>query len=442
MIETIRNAWKIPELRKKILFTVFALLVFRLGSVVPVPFIDSDALSQTMNSMGGIFSLLGAMNGTAFSIAAVFALGVQPYINSSIIIQLLTVAIPALERLQKEGGEEGRKKIAAITRYVTVAIGLLQGFGYYTLIRSYDATTPMLDTAGLPGWWAAIVIILCFTAGSAFVMWLGEQITEFGIGNGISIILFAGILSRVPGAVRNMYRGIRNNMDGVTGQFNLPWWGAILIVIGVLAIVVLIVFIQNSERRIPVQYAKRVVGRKMYGGQSSHIPLKVNMSGVMPIIFAQAIASLPATIGMFVPAAQQEGTGWYTFLQIFNTTSVIYIVVYFLLIIGFSYFYSTMQFNPVEVANNLKKNGGFIPGFRPGKPTADFIHKVLNRITMFGALYLAIIAIAPIVTGAILDQGNLAIGGTSIIIVVSVALETTKALEAQMLMRHYKGFLE
>ena len=448
MIETIRNAWKIPELRKKILFTVFALLVFRLGSVVPVPFIDSDALSQTMNSMGGIFSLLGAMNGTAFSIAAVFALGVQPYINSSIIIQLLTVAIPALERLQKEGGEEGRKKIAAITRYVTVAIGLLQGFGYYTLIRSYNATTPMLDTAGLPGWWAAIVIILCFTAGSAFVMWLGEQITEFGIGNGISIILFAGILSRVPSMVYTMYQGISYNLQGITEDangnklFTLPWWGAILIIIGMLAIVVLIVFIQNSERRIPVQYAKRVVGRKMYGGQSSHIPLKVNMSGVMPIIFAQAIASLPATIGMFVPAAQQEGTGWYTFLQIFNTTSVIYIVVYFLLIIGFSYFYSTMQFNPVEVANNLKKNGGFIPGFRPGKPTADFIHKVLNRITMFGALYLAIIAIAPIVTGAILGQSGLAIGGTSIIIVVSVALETTKALEAQMLMRHYKGFLE
>ena len=438
MVETIRNAWKIPELRKKLLFTVFALLVFRLGSVVPVPFIDSDMLSQTMNSMGGIFSLLGAMNGTAFSMAAVFALGVQPYINSSIIIQLLTVAIPALERLQKEGGEEGRKKLAAITRYVTVAIGLLQGFGYYTLIRSYE----LIDTAGLPGWWAGIVIILCFTAGSAFVMWLGEQITEFGIGNGISIILFAGILSRVPGMVRTTYIGIRNNLDGVTGQFSMPWWGAILMVIGMLAIVVLIVFIQNSERRIPVQYAKRVVGRKMYGGQSSHIPLKVNMSGVMPIIFAQAIASLPATIGMFVPAAQQEGTGWYNFLQIFNTTSVIYIVVYFLLIIGFSYFYSTMQFNPVEVANNLKKNGGFIPGFRPGKPTADFIHKVLNRITMFGALYLAIIAIAPIVTGAIIGQSGLAIGGTSIIIVVSVALETTKALEAQMLMRHYKGFLE
>ena len=440
MIETIRNAWKIPELRKKILFTVFALLIFRLGSVVPVPFINSDLLSNTLNSMGGIFSLLGTMNGTAFSMAAVFALGVQPYINSSIIIQLLTVAIPALERMQREGGEEGRKKIAAITRYVTVAIGLLQGFGYYTLIRSYG----LINTAGLPGWWAGIVIVLCFTAGSAFVMWLGEQITEFGIGNGISVILFAGILSRAPSMVRTMYTGIRNNLDGVTGEnvFNMPWWGAILIVIGMLAIVVLIVFIQNAERRIPVQYAKRVVGRKMYGGQSSHIPLKVNMTGVMPIIFAQAIASLPATIGMFFGKSTESEGGWGVFLRLFDTTSIIYIVVYFLLIIGFSYFYSTMQFNPVEVANNLKKNGGFIPGFRPGKPTADFIHRVLNKITMFGALYLAVIAIAPIVTGAVIGVSNLAIGGTSIIIVVGVALETTKALEAQMLMRHYKGFLE
>ena len=441
MIETIRNAWKIAELRKKILFTIFALLIFRLGSVVPVPFINSDLLSSTLNNMGGIFALLGTMNGTAFSMAAVFALGVQPYINSSIIIQLLTVAIPALERLQRDGGEEGRKKIAAITRYVTVAIALLQGFGYYTLIRTTENGI-LLDTAGLPGWWAAVVIILCFTAGSAFVMWLGEQITEFGIGNGISIILFAGILSRVPSMVATMYQGIRNNLDGVTDQFSLPWWGAILIVIGMLAIVVLIVFIQNSERRIPVQYAKRVVGRKMYGGQSSHIPLKVNMSGVMPIIFAQAIASLPATIGMFFGKSAESEGGWGTFLTIFDTTSVVYIVVYFLLIVGFSYFYSTMQFNPVEVANNLKKNGGFIPGFRPGKPTADFIHKVLGKITMFGALYLAIIAIAPIITGAIIGQQSLAIGGTSIIIVVGVALETTKALEAQMLMRHYKGFLE
>ena len=408
--------------------------------MVPVPFINSDLLGNTLNSMGGIFSLLGTMNGTAFSMAAVFALGVQPYINSSIIIQLLTVAIPALERLQRDGGEEGRKKIAAITRYVTVAIAILQGLGYYTLISSYN----LIDTAGLPGWWVAVVIILCFTAGSAFVMWLGEQITEFGIGNGISIILFAGILSRVPGMVESIYTGISNNLNGVTGEgvFNIPWWGAILIVIGMLAIVVLIVFIQNSERRIPVQYAKRVVGRKMYGGQSSHIPLKVNMSGVMPIIFAQAIASLPSTIGMFFGKSANSEGGWGVFLSVFNTTSIVYIIVYFLLIVGFSYFYSTMQFNPVEVANNLKKNGGFIPGFRPGKPTADFIHKVLGKITMFGALYLAIIAIAPIVTGAIIGVSSLAIGGTSVIIVVGVALETTKAMEAQMMMRHYKGFLE
>ena len=441
MIETIRNAWKIPELRKKILFTIFALLIFRLGSVVPVPFINSDLLGNTLNSMGGIFSLLGTMNGTAFSMAAVFALGVQPYINSSIIIQLLTVAIPALERLQRDGGEEGRKKIAAITRYVTVAIAILQGLGYYTLIAN-TGNGNLIDAAGLPGWWVAIVIILCFTAGSAFVMWLGEQITEFGIGNGISIILFAGILSRVPGMVETIYTGIRNNLNGVTDQFSLPWWGAILIVIGMLAIIVLIVFIQNSERRIPVQYAKRVVGRKMYGGQSSHIPLKVNMSGVMPIIFAQAIASLPATVGMFFGKSTESEGGWGVFLRIFDTTSILYIVIYFLLIVGFSYFYSTMQFNPVEVANNLKKNGGFIPGFRPGKPTADFIHKVLGKITMFGALYLAIIAIAPIITGAIIGVNSLAIGGTSVIIVVGVALETTKAMEAQMMMRHYKGFLE
>ncbi|MCI9473180.1 MAG: preprotein translocase subunit SecY [Flavonifractor sp.] len=443
MIETIRNAWKIPELRKKILFTVFALLIFRLGSVVPVPFVDSDLLGRTLNNMGGIFALLGAMNGTAFSMAAVFALGVQPYINSSIIIQLLTVAIPALERLQKEGGEEGRKKLAAITRYTTVGIALLQGFGYYTMIRTTNSGA-LLDTAGLPGWWAGIVIVLSFTAGSAFVMWLGEQITEFGIGNGISIILFAGILSRGPSMISTIVTGVSNNLNGVTGegQFNLPWWGAILIVVGMLAIVVFIVFITNAERRIPVQYAKRVVGRKMYGGQSTHIPMKVNMSGVMPIIFAQAIASLPATIGAFIPSAQQEGTGWNTFLKVFDTSGIFYMVVYFLLILGFSYFYSTMQFNPVEVANNLKKNGGFIPGFRPGKPTADFIHKVLNKITLFGALYLAVIAIAPIITGNIIGVSSLAIGGTSIIIVVGVALETTKSMEAQMLMRHYKGFLE
>lgn len=441
MIQTIKNAWKIPDLRKKILFTIFALLIFRLGTAVPVPFVDKNQLSNYLTSMSGtIFGMINAMSGGAFASATVFALGVQPYINSSIIIQLLTVAIPALERLQKEGGEEGRKKIAAITRYTTVGIALLQGFGYYTLIR----TNNLLDLGGMNGIWAGIVIVLSFTAGSAFVMWLGEQITEFGIGNGISIILFAGIVSRVPSMVGTMWVGVQASFleSPAEGTFILPWWGAVLILIGMLAIVVLIVFISNAERRLPVQYAKRMVGRKMYGGQSSHIPMKVNMSGVMPIIFAQSIASLPATIGMFVGwTTASEGFGG-ALMRIFDTTGVLYSVIYFLLILGFSYFYSTMQFNPIEVANNLKKNGGFIPGFRPGKPTADFISKVLSKITLFGAIYLSIIAIAPIVTQNIIGVRNLAIGGTSIIIVVSVALETMKALEAQMLMRHYKGFLE
>ena len=441
MIQTIKNAWKIPDLRKKILFTIFALLIFRLGTAVPVPFVDKNQLSNYLTSMSGtIFGMINAMSGGAFASATVFALGVQPYINSSIIIQLLTVAIPALERLQKEGGEEGRKKIAAITRYTTVGIALLQGFGYYTLIR----TNNLLDLGGMNGIWAGIVIVLSFTAGSAFVMWLGEQITEFGIGNGISIILFAGIVSRVPSMVGTMWVGVQASFleSPAAGTFILPWWGAVLILIGMLAIVVLIVFISNAERRLPVQYAKRMVGRKMYGGQSSHIPMKVNMSGVMPIIFAQSIASLPATIGMFVGwTTASEGFGG-ALMRIFDTTGVLYSVIYFLLILGFSYFYSTMQFNPIEVANNLKKNGGFIPGFRPGKPTADFISKVLSKITLFGAIYLSIIAIAPIVTQNIIGVQNLAIGGTSIIIVVSVALETMKALEAQMLMRHYKGFLE
>ena len=441
MIQTIRNAWKVPELRKKLLFTVFALLIFRLGAAVPVPYIDTNALSQYLTSRSGtIFDLINAMSGSAFSMATVFALSIQPYINSSIIIQLLTVAIPALERLAKEGGEEGRKKIASITRYATVAIALLQGFGYYSMIKYYD----LLNLGEVPALWAGIVIVLSFTAGSAFLMWLGEQITEFGVGNGISIILFAGIVSRVPQLVMTMYTGVRNNFAGVTGEglFNLPWWGAILIVLAMLALIVFIVFISNAERKIPVQYAKRVVGRKMYGGQSTHIPMKVNMSGVMPVIFAQSIASLPATIGAFIPSSGTEGTFWYKVLAIFDSNGVFYSVVYFLLILGFSYFYAGMSFNPVEVANNLKKNGGFIPGFRPGKPTADFITKVLNKITLFGALYLAVIALAPIVTANIIGIGSLAIGGTSVIIVVGVALETVKALEAQMLMRHYKGFLE
>ncbi len=463
MIQTIRNAWKIPELRKKILFTVFALLIFRLGTAIYVPYVNVDALAQYLDSMSGtIFGMMNAMSGGAFSHATVFALGVQPYINSSIIIQLLTVAIPALERMQKEGGEEGKKKIAAITRYTTVGIALLQGFGYYTLIRTANGGA-LMNLDGMNGIWAGFVIVLSFVAGSAFVMWLGEQITEFGIGNGISIILFAGIVSRGPAMVSSMYEGFQRwssikagtiTMDTLTAagystesatqymHSALAPWVIPLIIVGMLLLVVFIVFISNAERRLPVQYAKRVVGRKMYGGQSSHIPMKVNMSGVMPIIFAQSIASLPATIATFFGKTQASGGFWGGMMKVFDTAGIAYSVIYFLLILGFSYFYSTMQFNPIEVANNLKKNGGFIPGFRPGKPTADFIHKVLNKITLFGALYLSVIAIAPIVTGNLIGIQSLAIGGTSVIIVVSVALETVKALEAQMLMRHYKGFLE
>ena len=457
MIQTISNAWAVPELRKKIMFTIFALLIFRLGSAIPVPYIDTKALGTFLTSQSGtILGLINAMSGSAFSMATVFALSIQPYINSSIIIQLLTVAIPALERLSKEGGEEGRKKIASITRYTTVGIALLQGFGYYSLIKANG----LLVTGAVRGLWVALVIVLSFTAGSAFLMWLGEQITEFGIGNGISVILFAGIVSRIPYAVGSMVSGVQNylnppteeiiaSMGGVDSVAYKAWKNSCLhpafvpvIVIGVLAIVVLIVFITNSERRLPVQYAKRVVGRKVYGGQSTHIPIKVNMSGVMPIIFAQSIASLPATIGAFAGwTMESEGFGG-GMMRLFDTSKPFYSIVYFLLIVGFSYFYSSMSFNPVEVANNLKKNGGFIPGFRPGKPTADFIIKVVNKITMFGALYLAVIALAPIITGNIFKIGSLAIGGTSVIIVVGVALETVKALEAQMLMRHYKGFLE
>ena len=415
MIQTIRNAWAVPELRKKMLFTVFALLIFRLGSAIPVPYIDSATLEQHLQTQSGtILGLMNAMSGSAFSMATIFALSIQPYINSSIIIQLLTVAIPALERLAKEGGEEGRKKIASITRYATVAIAILQGWGYYMLMKNYGILTEK-------SFWVALVIIASFIAGSSFVMWMGEQITEFGIGNGISIILFAGILSRVPSMVSSMISGLRAG--------TLAWWAAVLVVLGILALIVLITWVNGAERRIPVQYAKRQVGRKMYGGQASTLPMKVNMSGVLPIIFAQTIASLPATIWAFA-GIPEEGTVGRSIYNAIDTKSVLYLIVYFLMIIGFSYFYATIQFNPVEISNNLKRNGGFIPGFRPGKPTSDFIAKVLNKV------------ICPLIAGKLLGNSSLAIGGTSVIIVVGVALETVRALESQMMMRQYKGFLE
>ena len=426
MLQTLRNAWKIEELRKKILFTLVIILLYRLGNAIPVPDVNIALLNAYFaQQQSTILGLLDVMSGGAFSNATIFALSIQPYINASIIIQLLCIAIPSLERLSKEGGEEGRKKIASITRYATVAIGLLQGFAYYMLIMNNN----MLN-ADAQGIWSAIVIILTFTSGSALIMWLGEQITEFGIGNGISMILFASIISRLP---TSLITTVRNIAAG-----NLQWWLALLMLIGAVAMIVLIVYVNDAERRIPVQYAKRVVGRKMYGGQSTHLPMKVNMSGVMPIIFAQSIASVPATIVAFTGKTDGWVNTW------FSNNSIPYAIIYFLLIIFFAYFYSTIQFNPVEVANNLKKNGGYIPGFRPGKPTSEFIQKVLNKITLFGAIYLGIIAIVPILISHFSNAAaltGLSLGGTSIIIVVGVALETVRALEAQMLMRNYKGFL-
>lgn len=432
MFSTIRNAWKIEEIRRKILFTLFMVLLYRVGNSIPVPYVNVELLGQYFTSLQNtVLGLYNVMSGGAFSQATIFALSIQPYINASIIIQLLCIAIPALERMAKDEGEEGRKKINNITRYSTVGIALLQGFAYYMLLRGNAlGGEPLLSETGV---WQAIVIILTFTAGSALIMWMGEQITEFGIGNGISIILFVSIISRMPTSV---ITAVQNIAIG-----SLKWWAFMLVLIGALALIVLIVIVTDAERRIPVQYSKRVVGRKQYGGQATHLPMKVNMSGVLPVIFAQAIASLPATIGAFAGKTSANSA----FLRLFDTSSWLYIVLYFLLIIFFSYFYSTIQFNPVEVANNLKRNGGFIPGYRPGKPTSEFIMKVLNKITLFGAIYLSIVAITPYIVGMFTRASALSgisLGGTSIIIVVGVALETVQALENQMLMRHYKGFLE
>ena len=432
MLQTLRNAWKIEELRKKILFTLVIILLYRLGNAIPVPYVNVPALqyyfTQLQNTVLGLYNV---MSGGAFSTATIFALSIQPYINASIIIQLLCIAIPALERLSKEEGEEGRKKIASITRYATVGIGLLMGFAYYMLMKNNGLLSPDVAKSGAGAVAVAIVVILTFTSGSALIMWLGEQITEHGIGNGISIILFASIVSRFP---NDIVTSIRNIMSG-----ELSWWLALLVLLMLLAIIVLIVYVNDAERRLPVQYAKRVVGRKMYGGQSTFLPMKVNMSGVMPIIFAQSIASLPATIAAL---AGSKSDSW--FMKLFDTTSIAYAIIYFLLILFFAYFYSTIQFNPIEVANNLKKNGGYIPGFRPGKPTSEFIQKVLNKITLFGAIYLGIIACVPILVAHFSNAKALtgiSLGGTSIIIAVGVALETVRALEAQMMMRNYKGFL-
>ena len=435
MLTTIRNAWKIPDLRKKIIFTFVVLLLYRLGNVIPVPFVNTKTMTEWFDSpqmQNSILGLFNVMSGSAFSRATLFALSIQPYINASIIIQLLTIAIPALERLSKDGGEEDKKKIEKITRYTTVGLGLLMGFAYWMMLKNSNASMNNL-LLYQEGFLPAITVILAFTAGSTLVMWLGEQITEFGIGNGISIILFANIVSRLPVMVMTLIRGMIDDFKGY-------WYVAVVAIVGIIALIMFIVFITNAERRIPVSYAKRVVGRKVYGGQNTFLPIKVNMSGVLPIIFAQSVATLPATIAAFTGKATNSNP-WYRYA--WSNTSVVYLVVYMILIIAFSYFYSTIQYNPIEISNNLRKNGGFIPGYRPGRPTSDFIKRVIGKITLFGAIYLGIVAILPILVGMINNKfAAMAVGGTSVIIVVGVALETVQAIEAQMLMRHYKGFLE
>ncbi len=426
MIQTLRNAWKIPDLRKKILYTILLLVVFRFGSIIPVPGLDKAVLQSLVGAEGSLFGFFDIISGGAFGNATIFAMSITPYINASIILQLLTIAIPALERLAKEG-EEGRKKIAQITRYVTVVLGFIQAAGLYAALGT---------SVKEPGILSFVVITLTFTAGTAFLMWLGELITEKGVGNGISLIIFIGIISRLDDGVKAIY----NYMAGAHFSF----WSILAMVILVavsLLLVGFVVSVNEAERRIPVQYAKRVVGRKMYGGQSTYIPLKVAMAGVMPIIFAMSILSFPATLANLFgqPAA---GTFWFKFLSVFNPNGWVYAILYFILIIFFTYFYTSIQFNPIEMSNNIKRNGGFVQGIRPGKPTSDYIAKVLSKVTLIGALAIAVIAVFPIALNGAIPSMQISLGGTSVLIAVSVALETTKQLESQMLMRHYKGFLE
>ncbi|MDD4689114.1 MAG: preprotein translocase subunit SecY [Eubacteriales bacterium] len=428
MLQTIKNAWKIPDLRKKLLSTLMLLVVFRFGSVIPVPFISGDAMqSLTSGGNGGsLINFLDTFSGGAFSNATIFAMSITPYINSSIIMQLLAVAIPALERLQKEG-EEGRKILGRYTRYLAVVLGFIEATGLYFAIRNSLTS----NGKGVLGF---VVITFTFTAGTAFLMWLGEQINEKGIGNGISLLIFAGIVSRGPQAVQALYATILERKT-------MGWISVAVILLVALAVVTLVVYMNEAERRIPVQYAKRVVGRKMYGGQSTHIPIKLLGAGVIPIIFAMSIMAFPGTVAQFFGKNASSGGFLGGFLGLFSPDSTIYAVCYFLLIIAFSYFYIAIQFNPIEIANNMKKNGGFVPGLRPGKPTSDYIAKIISRITFAGALFLGFLAVFPIVLSR-WSPVNITIGGTSLLIVVGVALETTKQMESHMLMRHYKGFLE
>ena len=437
MFETMRNAWKTPELRKKLLYTLLIIVIFRLGCAIPVPFLDPNALSNIVQD-GNIFGYLDMLSGGALSKGTVFALLIQPYINASIIVQLLTYALPPLENLQKEG-EEGRKKIQKITGYVALAISLVMSYAYYLTMRKMGAVD---YTSGFEGVFAAIVIMAVFTAGSNLIVFLGNLVNENGIGNGISIILFAGIVARCPSDVKDM-------VELAISDPNKYVFPVIFVLLIYVVMIGFIVLMNEAERRIPIQYAKRVVGRKQYGGQNTHIPVKIAMSGVMPIIFAMAFMSIPQTIEMFVAAPTGDPATWsfgqkfyHGFLNFFNYSSGWYAVIYFILIIAFNYFYVSMQYNPIEIANNLRQNNGGIPGIRPGKPTSDFIQRVLSKITLIGAVCLGIIAIFPILFHMAVPAMNISMGGTSILIIVSVVLETVRTMESQMMMRHHKGFLE
>ena len=438
MFNTIKNALKTPDVRKKLLYTLILIVVFRLGCYITVPGVNNFALAEAFSGQG-MASLIDLISGGAFSRLSIFAMSISPYITASIVIQLLGMVIPALERLTKEGGEEGRNKINRYTKLLTIVLALIEGLGIYL---SYRSSGIFINTSFLTG--ATVVISLM--AGTALLMWLGDQITNKGIGNGISIIIFVGIVAGLPGAVTTIW----NFMFG-TGAFSTTGLLIALgIIIGAIILVAGVVFVQQAERRVPVQYSKRVVGRKMVGAQNTNIPLKLAMAGVMPVIFASSFMTFPAMIiQMFIPDIATQTGFWnviYNFSIATSTSnvkigySIANAIVYLLLILGFTYFYTYATFNPAEVSNNIKKNGGFIPGIRAGKPTTDYLSSIISKLTLFGGLFLAVIAILPMLLR--FTNLNIAFGGTSILIVVGVALETVQQLESQLVMRHYKGFLE
>lgn len=441
MFKSIAKAWSMPDLRKRIIYTIMIVIVFRIGSVIPVPFLDVEALKGVMGNLaegGAILNYLDTMSGGAFAQATLFAMSLTPYINASIIMQLMGVAIPALEALQREG-EEGRKRINKLTRYLAIVLGVMQGTAYYVYLRGsqYAGASIIKYTDGLSGIFVAVVIVSVFTAGTALIVWLGEQINAKGVGNGVSILLFAGIVSRMPALITKLVAYV--SLAVMDPEQYWKYYALVPLFIFIFLLMMLvIVFMNDAERRVPIQYAKRTVGRKVYAGQNTHIPLKIGLAGVMPVIFASSILSIPTLITFF---AKPSGM-WKTFLDAFAVNGWVYMVMYFFLILMFAYFYVAITYNPIEMANNLRQSNGTIPGIRPGKPTADYLAKILSKVTLLGALFLAFVALFPIIFGRATSMNNLSLGGTSIIILVGVALETVKQLESQMMMKHYKGFLD